>query len=101
MFEVNFLEYEINCGGTNLIDIENPLSVDIYPNPVNDKIYVDIETGVEIEDVLIYDIYGRRLDLSAVSHQPSVIDVKNLKSGIYFVKIKTEEGNIVKRFIKQ
>ena len=28
------------------------------------------------------------------------IDVANLKSGIYFVKINTNEGNIVKRIIK-
>jgi hypothetical protein len=49
----------------------------------------------------IYDIYGRRQQLSAISSQPSVIDVENLKSGIYFVKINTEKGNIVKRIIKQ
>ena len=28
------------------------------------------------------------------------IDVSDLKSGIYFVKINTEKGNIVKRIIK-
>ncbi|MBQ5689788.1 MAG: T9SS type A sorting domain-containing protein, partial [Bacteroidales bacterium] len=29
-----------------------------------------------------------------------VIDLSELKSGIYFVKINTHEGNIVKRIIK-
>ena len=29
------------------------------------------------------------------------IDLSNLNAGIYFVKINTEEGNIVKQFIKQ
>ena len=38
---------------------------------------------------------------SDVSHQPSVIDVSNLNSGIYFVKINTVNGNIVKRFVKE
>ena len=28
------------------------------------------------------------------------IDLSNFKSGIYFVKIKTKEGNIVKRIVK-
>ena len=71
----------------------------IYPNPVNDKLY--IETEVEIEEVSIFDIYGRRQELSAVSCQPSAIDVSNLNSGVYFVKVVTENGETVKRFIKK
>ena len=73
-------------------------SFNIYPNPVSDKIY--IETEVEIEEVSIFDIYGRRQELSAVSCQPSAIDVSNLNSGIYFVKVVTSEGEVVKRILK-
>ncbi len=71
----------------------------LYPNPVNDKIY--IETEVEVEDVVVYDIYGRRQELSAVSCQPSAFDVSNLKSGVYFVKVVTSEGETLKRFVKK
>ncbi len=77
---------------------ENTISLNIYPNPVNDKLYIVTED--EVEDVVVYDIYGRRQQLSAISGQPSVIDVADLKSGIYFIKINTNEGNIVKRIIK-
>ena len=78
---------------------ELSLAFNIYPNPVNDKLY--IETEVEIEEVSIFDIYGRRQELSAVSCQLSAIDVSNLNSGVYFVKIVTENGEVVKRFIKK
>ena len=74
-------------------------SFNIYPNPVNDRLY--IETEVEIEEVSIFDIYGRRQELSAVSCQPSAIDVSNLNSGVYFVKVVTNNGGIVKTFIKK
>ena len=70
----------------------------LYPNPVNDRLY--IETEAEIEDVVVYDIYGRRQELSAISYQLSAIDVSNLKSGGYFVKVVTSEGEVVKRIIK-
>ena len=73
-------------------------SLNIYPNPTNDRLYIETET--EIEEIVVYDIYGRRQQLSAISGQPSVIDVADLKSGIYFIKINTEKGNIVKRIIK-
>ena len=71
----------------------------IYPNPVNDRLYIETET--EVKEVVVYDIFGRRQELSAVSHQPSAIDVSNLNSGIYFVKVVTSEGEIVKRFVKK
>ena len=71
----------------------------LYPNPVNDILY--IETEIEVEDVVVYDVYGRRQELSAVSCQPSVIEVSNLKSGVYFVKVVTSEGETVKRFVKK
>ena len=71
----------------------------IYPNPVNDRLYIETET--EVKEVVVYDIFGRQQELSAISHQLSAIDVSNLNSGIYFVKVVTSEGEIVKRFVKK
>ena len=71
----------------------------LYPNPVNDRLY--IETEVEVEEVVVYDVYGRRQELSAISCQSSAFDVSNLKSGVYFVKVVTSEGETVKRFVKK
>ena len=74
-------------------------SVQIYPNPVNDRLYIEAET--EIEEVVVYDIYGRHQVTETASHQGNLsIDMSDLKSGIYFVKINTEKGHIVRRIIK-
>ena len=71
----------------------------VYPNPVNDMLYIEVAT--EIEEIVVYDIYGRHQVTETACHQGNLaIDVSNLKAGIYFVKINTEEGNIVKRIIK-
>ena len=74
-------------------------SVIVYPNPVNDRIFIEAET--EIEEVVVYDIYGRHQVTETPSRQGNLsIDLSDLKSGIYFVKINTEKGNIVRRIIK-
>ena len=75
-------------------------SMNIYPNPVNDKLY--IETEVEVEKLVVYDIYGRHQVAETPSRQGYLtIDFSNLTSGVYFVKIVTDNGNVVKRIVKK
>ena len=73
----------------------------IYPNPDNDRLY--IETEVEVEEVVVYTITGVVVGQQTTvnGQQTSSIDVSNLNSGIYFVKVVTENGEVVKRFVKK
>ena len=72
----------------------------LYPNPVNDKLY--IVTEAEIKEIVVYDVYGRLQVTKTPSHQDdATIDVSSLNSGIYFVEIYTDNGNFIKRIIKQ
>ena len=74
-------------------------SFKVYPNPVNDKLY--IETEVEVEELVVYDVYGRHQVTETPGLQgSSVIDLTNLNSGVYFVKLVTNEGEVVKRIVK-
>ena len=88
---------EVCIGAVEYIE-ELSLSFNIYPNPVNDKIY--IETEVEIEDVVVYDVYGRQQS-TVNGQQTSSIDVSNLNSGVYFIKIKSNDKFVLKRFVKK
>ena len=79
---------------------ENAIKFEMYPNPVSDKLH--IATEANIEEISIYDIYGRtmRQQVNKTTGQ-QVIDVADLGNGIYFINIKTDKGNIVRRFIKK
>ena len=82
---------------TNVIsNYENDF--EIYPNPVNDKIY--IETLTQTQTIEIYDMFGRQQSM-VNGQQSMVIDVTNLNSGVYFVKVVTANGEAVQRFIKK
>ena len=73
-------------------------SFNIYPNPVNDKLY--IETEMDVEEVAVYDTFGRQ-QTTDNGQQSSVIDVSNLNAGVYIVMIKTDAGIVTKRFVKK
>ena len=94
-----FFEYELNCEPGD--GIETPTvsesSANIYPNPVNNKLFVS--TSSKIEAISIYTITGVMVYNENISN--NVIDVTSLNSGIYFVKINTKEGEIIERFVKK
>ena len=76
----------------------NP-SFNVYPNPVNDKLV--IETEEIVKEVVVYDVYGRQQDNKTTRQQGNLsVDVTNLNSGVYFVKVVTENGETVKRILK-
>ena len=66
----------------------------IYPNPANEMLYIDTNG---FQEAVIYDENGRQI-LS--SHQNS-IDIHKLKSGIYFIAIKTTKQTLRQSFVKQ
>ena len=78
---------------------EMTAAFNVYPNPVNDRLYIETET--EVKEVVVYDVYGRRQQTTDNGQQTLSIDVANLSNGVYFVKVVTENGEVVKSFIKK
>ena len=83
-------------------------SFSIYPNPVNDKLYIETltqtqtltMTQTQTLTVEIYDMFGRQQSM-VNGQQSMVIDVTDLNSGVYFVKVITSNGEVIKRFVKK
>ena len=89
-FTVNFIPTE---------SIEEKIaSFQFYPNPVDDILYVITE--VEIEEVVVYDAFGRQRYDKTTRQGEAIIDVSILDAGVYFVRIKTAVGFMTKRFVK-
>ena len=72
-------------------------SFNIYPNPVNDMLFIEAE--IEIEEVVVYDTFGRQ-QTTVNGQQTSSIDVSSLNNGVYLIRIKTNDGVVTKRFVK-
>ncbi|OAB78878.1 M36 family metallopeptidase [Cochleicola gelatinilyticus] len=84
-------------------DIELSTTIRLYPNPTNGDITLSNKGSQVLVDATIFDVNGRlikSLDLSNAGVETNV-SISDLASGMYFMKITSEEGNIVKRIIKQ
>ena len=73
----------------------------VFPNPVSDNITV--YTNLGISEVNIYNILGVNVynETAALNNSRLDINVSDFNEGVYFIKVKTEDKEIVKRFIKK
>jgi len=81
--------------------IEHNYNVKIYPNPTTGELIISNEQFT-INNVEVFDIYGKCHPSRVTRHASHVtLNISHLPAGVYFVKISTEEGIVVKEVIKQ
>ena len=70
----------------------------IYPNPTKDKIFIQNNKNIEIENVRILDILGNTVfEQSKIN---SEINLQNISNGIYLIQITAENKKFNLKFIK-
>ena len=75
----------------------------VYPNPVNDCIRIELSDNASCQSVSIYSIDGRLVfETQDATAQPATINVANLKSGVYVIKVTLTDGNdYVAKIVKE
>ena len=76
----------------------------LYPNPANHFVEIRVDgNGITIEGMEVYDIYGKLIRTTGCTNNvsPIHINVSDLSSGVYFVRVRTNRGVVTKRFVKQ
>lgn len=106
---IGFLHYECSGATANGIRIdnveltstssiaENAVSFNIYPNPVENQLVISSEEN--IETISIYNLNG--VMVYSGEYNAEGVDVMNLNAGVYFVNIKTESYDVIRRIVKK
>jgi len=78
-------------------EIQNLNAIKIYPNPTHQ--FLNIQADSTIQDISIYNLNGKNI---SNHHSTKKIDVSNLTSGTYLIKIEFKNGTIQQqKFIKK
>ncbi|NNK86807.1 MAG: DUF1028 domain-containing protein [Flavobacteriaceae bacterium] len=85
---------------------ENDLKeqIRIFPNPTTSVLTIRIDISEAFSGLTVTDIFGKMIiDKKHLANNGSRydLDIRNLQSGIYFLKVKTFEGNKIFKFIKK
>ncbi len=77
----------------NIVDLK------IYPNPASS--YVQVESGkLKAESCSVLDIYGRTIQEFNIQSSEFKIRIEDLPNGTYFIKLETDKGTVVEKFVK-
>ncbi|MFL2563886.1 MAG: T9SS type A sorting domain-containing protein [Flavobacteriales bacterium] len=107
LYTVSVYDEENDCWGeasytVNDISINEVSSdIKIFPNPVFNTLHIKSKLNNQNTTIEVYNYLGKLLDaFQKKNSQHSQIDVSKLSSGIYIVKLKSEDFIIQKEFIK-
>jgi hypothetical protein len=83
---------------TGIRESSDILNVSVYPNPAMNNLTIETPQQTVIE---ILNIQGQLIKTFALNGNKTNIDVSALPCGVYIVEVKTEEGFIVRKFVKE
>jgi hypothetical protein len=74
------------------IDELNNTILSVYPNPTDNFVYVETvaKTGSQCM-IEVHDVYGRVISSTEITENKTLIDLSNLASGVYFLKVMDGE----------
>lgn len=76
--------------------------VSIYPNPIINSLHIDLEKDQINIDVELYSALGQRLLRQNFQNEKNIeMDLSNVNSGIYFLKVSSDIKSKTVKLIKQ
>ncbi len=88
---------QISCSPLNIVDYITDNSIIVYPNPTEDYFNLKSLQEIQIKKIIILDINGKTV---SENNNINRIDIQNLESGVYIIKIISENNILSKKLIK-
>ena len=91
------------CSGqTGISNPDNSYKLMIFPNPSTENLTIEIPNEISPHHIEITDAVGRKIFQSKNNLKSEIINLKSFSSGIYFLKVEFENGDVaVQKFVKE
>jgi hypothetical protein len=95
----NVVQTVFTCVGINQIGASLS-GLNVYPNPNNGEFTIELNNGLN-KTVQVFDISGREVSFQTSSNDKMGVNLSNYANGIYYVKVKSDNGVEVIKIVKQ
>ena len=87
----NRISYTQFCNGTGLFYNEKNDKINIYPNPVIEKLNIEIPFEYINGEVSIYNIFGQKLYNQIITTPNTKLDISSYETGSYYINYKKDD----------
>jgi len=95
------LSKKCNNGKSSMTNITSKQLAQIYPNPISNYLKVQLYDQIEDAEIAVFDAQGRLLQNQTISNVgETTVDVSELVSGSYFIRIKSEDVVETQKILK-
>jgi hypothetical protein len=82
------------------VETRNETDFVVWPNPATDIIYLKSNTSIQNAEYSIIDVNGRLVKRNTISNTDS-IDISDLSTGIYILRIATQNSTFTEKIVKE
>ena len=92
-----------DCIYVNVLSVkENDIQINIFPNPSNGLVNIQLNSSIDGETIELLDLAGKvqleeRIEFN---NAPFEFDIRNLEPGVYIIKIKSNSRSYLTKIIK-
>jgi len=86
-------------GTTGIPTVLTSQDVQVYPNPFQDQLHIDVNANVQDLCMVVYDLNGNKILRSDLRSGGNSISTLNLQPGLYFVTINSGAKCLITRTI--
>jgi hypothetical protein len=75
----------------------------LYPNPAKGSVNVVFDPSMGVKNIAIYNLIGKAVSVYKVTGNSAKLDLTDVPSGIYFLRLSNTQGKIVatRKFTRQ
>ena len=93
--------YDANCSALVTEDFDVASYFILHPNPATNILNIDATTAINIISVTIFNVLGQMITAVPNAKNFPAINVSDLKTGTYFIKIVSDKGTAYTKFVKE
>ena len=92
--------FDVEVSQIVAVDNNGVQNISVYPNPTAHNLTINL-SGIMVEKVEITDVAGNTIYSTHNAQPVEVVNLTDYADGLYFVIVKTNNGNVIKKVIKQ
>ncbi|KAB1157873.1 T9SS type A sorting domain-containing protein [Flavobacterium luteum] len=82
-------------------DFEFSTYFNVFPNPAKQVLNIDVKKQIELSSISIFNTLGQQVLVIPNTQLTKQVDVSNLKTGNYFIKVSSNKGSASGKFVKE